>query len=224
MDVEPQLTELSADDSIELELFDDYGGYSADIRTPLREMRAELFAGLRELDPDGFRYRRELGVDHPVIEAECGTVVCASLHYFAPRTFDFGASDNARGIKSAVVEVFDTDRETVIDLCAWPLDRPDKFATAIRRADGLGVWRVTNPATYHVGQALRVHRTPDAWLRAGCDGVVILNPLSAPRWLAESPGQLIAEDIEHGREIGRMLHPFFPAHRILAPLKSCEAA
>jgi hypothetical protein len=189
--------------------------------TLLQAMRFDLYETLPT--PEGCAYRRDLGTDHPTIEAECGVLVFSRIRYFPDRTFDLLDEGEAGGVLSSIIEVFDADAVTTIDLCAWPLHRPDKIATALRRADGLGMWRVANPVSYFAGQALRVYRTPESWLRSHCQGVVILNPASAPHWLAAAPGRLLAEDLAHGRELARMLHPYFDPRRILAPL-SREAA
>ncbi|MGC1861552.1 MAG: hypothetical protein WA733_10615 [Methylocystis sp.] len=186
--------------------------------TLLLAMRAQLYDVLPTRE--GNAYRASLGIDHATIEAECGVVVIAPVRYFPGRSFDLIEDVDTGGVLSAIIEVFDADARTIIDLVAWPLNRPDKFARALGRGDGLAIWRVLDPGTYAYSseKALRVHRTPDSWLRAGCQGVVILNTMSAPRWLSASPGHLLAENIEHGREIGRLLHPLFDPRRILAPL------
>jgi hypothetical protein len=203
--------ESSADRSYSSE----FAEYPRSVWTPLSEMRAQM-SGILPTE-ESVRYRRSLGVDLPTLFAECGCLVVGYAEYFANRTFDIVSKSDDRAMLSAIIEVFDFDRETTVDLVAWPIDRPDKFATAIQHADGLGVWRAQNPATYHGGSRLRVFRSPDEWLRNGCDGAVILHSLRAPRWLGECPGEILAEDIDHGREIARMLHPFFSPRRILAP-------
>jgi hypothetical protein len=184
---------------------------------PLLAMRAQIYDTLPTRE--GNAYRASLGIDHATIEAACGVVVVAPVQYFRDRSFDL-IEDGEAGFLSAIIEVFDADARTIIDLVAWPLNRPDKFATALRRGDGLGIWQVLDAGSYAYSpeRALRVHRTPESWLRARCQGVVILNTPSAPRWLAAAPGPLLAEDLDHGREIGRLLHPLFDPRRILAPL------
>ena len=185
---------------------------------PLLSMRAQLYDVLPTRE--GIAYRRSIGLDHATIEAACGCVIITPVRYFPDRSFDLLDDGETVGVLSAIIEVFDADARTIIDLCAWPLGRSDKFATAHLRGDGLGVWRVADPGSYIYSpeKALRVHRTPEGWLRARCQGVVILNTLSAPRWLSASPGLLLAEDLDHGREIARLLHPLFDPRRILAPL------
>jgi hypothetical protein len=187
----------------------------------LQNARATLYSILPT--PEGSAYRREIGADWRTIEAECGCLVVAPVKYAADRTFDFIEPDERGGVMSAVVECLDEDRIDPIDLCAWPLSRPEKFATYLRRADGLGVHAPTDGFYFGDG-ALHVFRTPEAWLRAHCYGAAILNSMNAPRWLASAKGKIAAEDVEHGREIARALHGFFDPRRILAPLPRSAAA
>lgn len=187
----------------------------------LQQARAALYDVLPT--PEGNAYRRELGADWRAIEAACGCLVVVPLKYAADRTFDLLEPGDAGGVMSAVIECFDTDRVTTIDLCAWPLNRPEKFATFFGRADGLGI-HAPRDGFYFSGGALRVYRTPEAWLRSQCYGAVILNDTNTPRWLAAAKGKIAAEDIEHGREIARTLHGFFDPRRILAPLSRSAAA
>jgi len=186
--------------------------------TLLRAMRAQIYDVLPTRE--GVAYRASLGIDHATIEAACGVVVVAPVQYFPDRSFDFIEDGETGGVLSAIIEVFDADARTIIDLVAWPLGRSDKFARALGRGDGLAIWQVLDPGSYAYSaeKALRVHRTPESWLRARCQGVVILNALTAPRWLSAAPGLLLTEDLDHGREIGRLLHPLFDPSRILAPL------
>jgi hypothetical protein len=69
------------------------------------------------------------------------------------------------------VEALAADGHGVMDLVAWRLEAPDTFATAIREADMLGAWNMVRRG----GRPLHVHRTPQRWLRGGCQGVVVLN-------------------------------------------------
>ncbi|GJD94153.1 hypothetical protein [Methylobacterium iners] len=121
-------------------------------------------------------------------------------------------------------EAFEEDGHTVADLVLWRPELPGDFATVIGAAVGLGLSQVRNPATYAYGWPLLVHRTPLKWLQAGCRGVVVLDRDSAPGWLAEAPGQIAAEDIEHGRELARMLHGYFDPEKIVRPAVTGSAA
>lgn len=179
----------------------------------LWNVRHELYErGL--FDQAGLDYVRAAGLpDWRTVEANCGNVYVLPVVYFANRTFDL-ASGGERGVASCIIEVIDEDGLTTIDLVAWPLHRPDKFATWGRVAEGLGV----SQAAETCASAIRVHRTPLAWLQSECLGVVIIDPLSAPRWLGGSPAYLACEDPDHAREVARLLHPFTPANRVLAPI------
>ncbi len=187
----------------------------------LDAMRLELYERGAPPSREWLEYKRALGIDHDTIAAHAGVLCVLPLQYFANRTFDFVDED---GILSAICEVLDTDGETTVDLAAWPLHRPEKIATVTGYGDALGFWQVENPATYFGGAALRIHRTADAWFRAGCCGVVPLNLASAPRWLSCAPGNLLAEDRDHGWQIARAMHGYFEPRRILAPVNSRRAA
>lgn len=173
--------------------------------------------------PEGNAYRRGLGCDWQTLENEAGCLVVTGVRYHDDRTFDLFDEDETGGVLSAIVEVHGADVVTVEDLCAWPLHRQDKFATALDRADALGAWQVQNPATYSAGQALRIHRTPESWLRSHCRGVVILSPATAPYWLASAPGPIATEDVSHAREVARLLHPYFDTSKIIAPERRVAA-
>jgi hypothetical protein len=188
------------------------------ILAPLLEARAELYE--RSLPtPEWLAFWTAAGpFDHAIIGAHAGSLSVLPVQFFADRTFDLTES----GRLSAVVEVLDCDGETVVDLVAWPIDRPDKFATFHHRADALGVGQVQDPATYLGSRPLLVHRTPLAWLQAGCSGVVVLNELTAPRWLGAACGRIAGADVQHARELARLLYPFIEPHRIVVPIQ--EAA
>jgi hypothetical protein len=166
-------------------------------------------------------YMRSAGLmEHRhAIEAHAGALTVRRVTYHSNQTFELAAEG---GVLSAIVEALDADGVTTLDLVAWPLDRPDQFATEHGRADALGIGNVECPSTYCDGKPLRVHKTPLAWFKADCNGCVILNAQSAPRWLGAAPGLISGEDYEHACEIGRMLHPYVSPTKIVAPLS--EAA
>ncbi len=143
-----------------------------------------------------------------------GILAVTRARFFPDRRFDF--CDD--GIPVAVCEVLGDDAETVIDLVAWPVTRPDKFATALGAASGLGADQAKKPSTFFAGQPLLIHRTPLGWIKAGCLGAVILNRLTAPIWLGAALGPIAGENLEHARELARLLHPHVSPSRILAPL------
>ena len=143
-----------------------------------------------------------------------GMMAHCRVRFFPGRRFDF----DDEGIPAIVIEVLGEDASTPVDLVAWPARRPDKFAPAIGHAAGLGVFRIRDPATYFGDEPLKVYRTPLAWLQASCDGVVILNSITAPSWLGEALGAIAGEDINHARALARLLRGYFDIARIVAPI------
>jgi hypothetical protein len=182
----------------------------------LLEMRAELLARSKP-DANWLKYWRQIGpLDHATVAANAGALHVLPVSFHSDRTFDF--EPDGSGVLSAILEVLDGDGEGVIDLVAWPVHRPDKFASAMRLADALGSSQVEDPSSYVGGKPLRVWRTPETWLRNGCCGVVLLHEASAPRWLSAAPGSIACEDAGHARQIARLLHPLFEMRRILVPM------
>jgi hypothetical protein len=190
--------------------------------SPLQQMRAELYD--TPSTAEWLRYWRSLGCDHRTVEAHCGALIVKPVQFFPGRRFDFVEEDSGKpGIPSAIIEVVAADGETSVDLCAWPIGRQDKFATAFGFGGILGAGQIENPATYFGGGKLRAHRTPESWLRAGCVGFVPLDQNSCARAVSACPGAIVAEDVEHGRELARLLHPFFDPAKILFPARRAAA-
>lgn len=122
------------------------------------------------------------------------------------------------GTLAAWCECYAEDAETVLDVVAWSLDQPDRFLTLTGAAPALGMAAAANPATYALGFPLRLHRTPLAWLQAGCDGAVILDQAAGGRWLRDlEPPRLAAEDAAHARDLDAMLKAASPMPRIMVP-------
>ncbi len=182
---------------------------------PLQEQRATLYETFPT--PEGHAYCNAIGSDFATIEAEAGCLVVRRVAYFRDRTFDFPPDDEPGGILSVLIEVLADDRETVLDLLAWPIGRPRKVASAIRRADVLGGWRISRPTL--TGGPLRVFLTPESWLKGGCEGIAIVDPIRGAARLAAVRGSVVVENVEHGRELARMLPGYFDRSRILAPLR-----
>lgn len=157
-------------------------------------------------------YIRRETLPMSAVYAFAGMIAVARVRFFAGRRFDFDDD----GMPGIVIEALGDDAETIEDLVCWPLERPDKFATALGRARGLGIDQARNPASF-VGSPLQVHRTPLRWLQNQCQGVVILEPVSAVLWLGDAIGAIAGEDLDHAREIGRLLHPYVSPRRVLYP-------
>jgi hypothetical protein len=166
------------------------------------------------------RYVRLNAIDLEALNAHAGILVVT------PCTFDNGRFQfHDDGKPAVVIEVLGADAETTIDLAAWPVDTPEAFATALGDADALGIANVDNPATWALGNVLRMHRMPLAWLKAGCGGCCILNNRYVHIWLGKALGPVAVEDIEHGRLLATMLDPRpFPRNQILVPQSALRRA
>jgi hypothetical protein len=182
---------------------------------PVDAMRWDIYQ--RGPDPDFRAFHREFAVDGSNIGPRCGIVWTQRLQFF-PELRRFDLDYDEPGEPAIVIECIGADGLTRIDLCAWPVGKPAAFALAVGWADLLGLAHLQSPASYFGGDPVtHVWRTPERWLYQGCEGVVLLNATSAPPVLARAPGYLIAEDAAHGRELARLLHPFFEPSRILVP-------
>jgi hypothetical protein len=157
-------------------------------------------------------YVQAHGLDLESIAAHAGVLAIVPCRFVGNGRFEL----DEEGEAGVVVEVLGDDAATTIDLCAWPVDRPDKSATTIGAADALGIANVDNPASWACGRrAMPVWKTPLAWLRSGCAGVVILDHRLVSYWLARALGPIAVEDVEHGRQIRAMLSPPRLKHRIM---------
>ncbi|MFG1331141.1 hypothetical protein V5F41_07785 [Xanthobacter autotrophicus] len=157
--------------------------------------------------------------DLRLVEAFAGSLTLARCAFSPPpRRFHIDPAGELAGVVEAL-EIEHGERWQV-DHVAWPLDRPSEFATAIGHADMLGADQVDNPASFFGGRPLPILRTPLAWLRAGCRGVVVLDERRAGARLAAALGNLLAEDLDHARELHRMMGRAFPTNRIRVPASS----
>src|SRR3954454_7202372 len=75
-------------------------------------------------------YIRKHNLDQDALYAHAGSIAKVSCRFDGRGHFEL---DDA-GEESIVVEVYDADDETTIDLVAWPVERPNQFATALRAA------------------------------------------------------------------------------------------
>lgn len=173
---------------------------------------ADNFAQLRD-------FIAHEALDLPLVETFAGSITLARCAFSPPpRRFHFDAA----GELAAVVEALEIEHgeRWLVDHVAWPVDRPSEFATAAGRADLLGADQVGNPASFYGGRPLRVHRHPLSWLRASCQGVVPLEERRAGTRLAGALGNLLAEDLDHARELHRLMGRAFPTSRIRVPASS----
>lgn len=168
------------------------------------------FYAVAEWSPEAAAYVRRNGLDVAQILAHGGIFAIALCKFHGPaqdRKFSF----DQHGEVSAVIEVLNADGCSTMDVLAWPVDAPWKFATAIGEADVLGAWQMISHGT----QPLVVHQTPLAWLQSGCQGCVPLRRPGAGYWLRKAGGPYVAADADHGRELRDLLGAEAASHSIL---------
>ncbi|MFG1379666.1 hypothetical protein [Xanthobacter autotrophicus] len=185
---------------------------------PIALARADALAHW-ETTPAWFGFLRTEGLDPCALEPFVGTIGVAPCRFTPPpRRFRF---DPAGGPATffEVFEVEDGDL-VVVDLVAFDITDPAVFATYEGRGTLLGADQIENPTSYLGGRPLQVHPHPLAWLRAGCRGVVVLDERRAGARLAAALGNLLAEDLDHARELHRMMGRAFPTNRIRVPASS----
>ena len=143
----------------------------------------------------------------------CASVISVLVHRGG--RFDFaGGGDEA--VDAMVLEALGADEESVTDLVAWRLDRPDRPMTMFGRVGLLGLSAALNPATFFMGAALQVHETPLGWLQSACRGCAIIIPDLAARQLRDVEGPIAAASLAHGHRI-RALIDSVPRPAILVP-------
>ena len=117
-------------------------------------------------------------------------------------TFRDGTFELAVAGDNAVVVGADLLDDGVEDLIAWYPTRPDKWWRRLgfaRLLNEHGVLRAMG-----CRKPLALWRSPFHWLRMGCEGVTVLDwPLALP--LLRGVSEVVAEDVDHGREVERRL-------------------
>jgi hypothetical protein len=187
------------------------------IDLPLLAARAELNSRA-EPTVDWLDYIRNTGIDLPTVCRFAGVLAVTHCIFYDHRRFDFADPGEREAQFAAVIEALGNDAETVIDLVAWPLDGPGRFASLFGDVAMLGADRVENPASYFGGQHLQLYKNPLRWLRADCGGAVIIDPHGARFVLRRALGSVAGEDIDHARAIQKLSR--LPPGRILAPVRA----
>lgn len=186
-------------------------------------MRVDLLlahADLIEASRPSVAYCRKNGIDFAATVPACGGVYLAEI-YADGRTF----LPCAGGALAAWCEAIAEDAEAVLDVVAWPVDRPERWWTLGGLAPALGMSFAANPASYAFGSPLRLHRTPLRWLQAKCDGAVVLDRQLGARWLLDVPAPRIAtEDRAHARESVAAMDALVGRQRFVVPANDMEAA
>jgi hypothetical protein len=138
------------------------------------------------------------------------TTVLFDGHTFEP---------NASGLRAITIAVIDCDE--IIDIAAWQ-PRSGRLGSWHGVAFCLNQDAVFNPGTYWNGGALRVHRSPLGWLKAGREGIVVLRPELCNAYLAHLQRLLFADPQFKGT-VWQWMQPMRPTAELLVePLE--EAA
>lgn len=173
--------------------------------------------------PAWFGFLRANDLDPRALEPFAGTIGVAPCRFTPPpRRFRFDPD----GALAAFFEVLAIEDGEMIaaDLIAFDVAHPTIFGTLEGCGLVLGADQIENPASYLGGRPLLVHRTPLSWLRAGCQGIVVLDERRAGARLAGALGNLAGEDEEHARQIARITAGMFSPRRIVFPRASASAA
>ena len=183
----------------------------------LMAARAELVA---RGDPHEWwlDYIRSERLDVPTVARFAGMIAVTACVFYDHGRFDFVLPKDREAEPAAVIEALGADAATPIDLIAWPLHAPDRFASLFGDALLLGIDRVGNAATYFAGQPLQLFKTPLAWLQARCRGAVIIEPYGGSEVLQRALGRVAGEDIAHARTIQKLTR--LPPRQVLVPRRA----
>ncbi len=172
--------------------------------------------------PEFLHYVRHHGLELGRISGFAGATGILPIVDCGNGRFDWEAPGEL--IPGFVCEALAEDGETIIDLVAWPLERPTTVLTMFGRAPLLGLWEAMNPATYFGGNALQMHRTPLEWLQAGCRGAAVVRPASAARLLFGIDGAVAGKDRQHARELLHLIRGVVGPDKVRWPADRQRAA
>lgn len=165
-------------------------------------------------------------IDINKVAGFCGSPTITPITLLPNQRFDL-PDHGADTVEGVVIEALDADGETVIDLCAWPVANSTDARTLLGRVSMIGLWAALNPATYTFNYPLVVHRSPLAWLQAGCEGAAVVIPEMAARTfleIANMGGPIGACDLAHQRELKGYLHNMIRRVEIVSPRSVRRAA
>lgn len=123
--------------------------------------------------------------------------------------FEFGRHRGGKS-NSALTFLCWSDDGVAVDICAWQATT-GRMALWLNQACMLGEDNLTAPRP---AGALAVHQTPLDWFKANRAGVVIVDGKRAAAKL-RGAGPLVAADIEHGKQLKKLLT--VPPPEILIP-------
>lgn len=129
--------------------------------------------------------------------------------------------DNAASPEAAHPLVYARHLGECVDLVAWHPAHPDLWALRL----GVATWLGCIEPQYCDPDPVAMRRSPLAWLRAGCDGLVILSrhPPDAYRILTDCQS-IVAEDETHAAELRKLVRQPWPLPRIAAAIRETRSA
>lgn len=145
---------------------------------------------------EGIAALRGAGVSDATLMAH--TITEAPVRFLPRRRWEYYPG----GIPSLLLAVRDAFGD-VVDIIAWPITRPDKWARLTGKAVLLGEDALTRAV---FDEPVKVWRTPLSWLVAGGDGLVVLDQDKAWRRLNGGPA-LVGEDLAHAKELRTIITP-----------------
>jgi hypothetical protein len=181
--------------------------------------RIEAALGSRE----NLNYVRKHDLNKLQINGFAGAYAVLPIADCGNGRFDFIGSDCDQ-VNAFICEAFDDDGETVVDLVAWPLERPAHVLSMFGRCGLLGAWEAMNPAAYIFDTPLVMHRTPLDWLKADCKGAAVVTPRIWARIFLDLPGNIAAQDVQHARELVAIVESLFDRRRFVVPAQERSAA
>jgi len=147
----------------------------------------------------------------PTAMLEPTLIYAANVVFLDGHTFDFDSG----GIRALVLKEAN-------DLVAWNPKRKI-LATWRSSAFALGEDAIWNPASYFMGTALRVHRTPLEWLEAERDGICIVQPRFTHALLRHACRLSFADPV-YAQQVKRWLQPPKPPVEMLIEVAEAMAA
>lgn len=178
----------------------------------------QRYYGLAWTDGSTLAYLRQHKIDDEQALRFAGTVSVIQIADCGAGRFDF--PDHGDGLPGIVCEAYDADGETVIDLVAWPVDRPQYVMTMFGRCGLLGLWHAENPATYIFDAPCQMFRTPLRWLQHGCQGAAVVTPSVAARILIDLPGNIAGEDGGHAHELKKLKAAAATRNSVVVPRRA----
>jgi len=159
------------------------------------------------------------GVDLDHVLNVVGPIVEHDIIVFPGKTFDFAQPGDPEARRAVVQVALDEDAKTPTDLIAWLREEPGAVFRCLGFAAAVGIDQLLNPASYFANRPLLVHRSPLAWLAAGCVGIVPLDYDALRQRLSWLPAGccFAAENLAHGQALREQLKPMPDYVQIVIP-------